>query len=192
MVTRAGFSKIANSRPLAGNIVYGIDPSLTGTGVAALALSPGGEIVAATALTITIPKQVDTIERIKYIVDTLEDALAVCGENTSCIAIEDLPVHANSAGLTGQAQGAVRYAISSTYTNKSPAVITVAPATLKKYVTGSGRADKTKMLSSVSEALNGIFSPEDDNQADALALALVAKGYIDSSLQDVSHKILRG
>ncbi len=52
----------------------------------------------------------------------------------------------------------------------------ISPTTVKKKMTGSGKADKPAMIKAVNEYFN--ISIDDDNQADALALALIAQGLI--------------
>lgn len=52
---------------------------------------------------------------------------------------------------------------------------TVSPPSLKKYVTGSGRAKKKDMI----EAVRGWgFNPLDDNEADAIALLTYAREFL--------------
>jgi hypothetical protein len=61
--------------------------------------------------------------------------------------VEDLPTHAMSAGLTGRAHGVVRLAL---WRHEVP-LVTLAPATLKKFATGHGNADKADMAGALSE-----------------------------------------
>ena len=52
---------------------------------------------------------------------------------------------------------------------RSLPVVGIAPATIKKAVTGSGRADKTQMLAAIKDLG---YSPKDDNVADAIGCAM--------------------
>lgn len=45
-------------------------------------------------------------------------------------------------------------------------------ATLKRVVTGRGNADKAEMMAAVQAKLDMDYAPEDDNEADALALVI--------------------
>lgn len=192
-VDRTELDRVLASRPLAGKLVMGIDPSLNGTGIALIALDAQGAVVAAGAHTIKIPTGLDAVDRIYKIANTIETWIVGCGDFLDNIVIEDLPKTAHSAGLTGQAQGAVRYAIASAEigTAKRVGVIAVAPATLKKQTTGSGRADKEQMKEGVYEYLGTKLELEDDNQADASALALIAVDVARGTFRDVAHSLVR-
>ncbi len=48
-------------------------------------------------------------------------------------------------------------------------VVGIAPATIKKAVTGSGRADKQEMIAAIKELG---YSPKDDNVADAIGCGI--------------------
>lgn len=184
--------RVINSRPLTGELVVGIDPSLSGTGLAVLALDADGEVVAAGATTIKIPTGLDQIDRPLKIMNGVENWVSSCGKNLSAIFIEDLPKHAHSAGLTGQAQGVVRAGISlaEDIAEHRVSVFSVAPATLKKAVTGNGRADKNQVAQAVVEKIRNLYTPTDDNQADALALALLARDHIHGR-QEFAHSLIR-
>lgn len=192
-VERTELDRVVASRPLAGKLVMGIDPSLNGTGLAVIALDSEGGIVAAGAQTIKIPKELDSVDRIYKIANTVKEWVAACGDFLDNIVIEDLPKTAHSAGLTGQAQGAVRYGISAAeiVTHKRVGVISMAPATLKKQTAGSGHADKEQMVTSVYEVLGKKLELEDDNQADASALALIAVEVARGTFKDVAHSLVR-
>ena len=75
--------------------------------------------------------------------------------------IEDLPAHAMAAGKTGMAQGVVRLALLLARAQ----IITVTPATLKKYATGSGNATKSDMRMALYQRTG--LDLRDDNQVDA-------------------------
>jgi hypothetical protein len=89
--------------------------------------------------------------------------------------IEDLPMHANSAGLTGQAQGVIRAAIQSF----GVPFITVAPASLKLFATGSGRASKEFMRSEMERQFGPVPAGWDDNTIDAFWLREIGASYLE-------------
>lgn len=88
-------------------------------------------------------------------------AVATRPERADLAVIEDLPTHAHGAGITGMVHGAVRAALNDA---RMP-YVTVTPATLKKYATGKGNADKTAMAIAALKRFGLEFA--DDNQCDA-------------------------
>lgn len=128
--------------------VMGIDPSLSGTGVAQ---STG------MLWTIKTTAKMGDGERLLY----LYRRLTLLAADHDFAVIEDLPTHAMSAGLTGRAQGIVRMVLAQSgipYT-------TVPPATLKKFATGKGNADKAAMRAAWLDF--AVQDNADDNQVDA-------------------------
>ncbi|PSL04156.1 Holliday junction resolvasome RuvABC endonuclease subunit [Haloactinopolyspora alba] len=143
--------------------VLGIDPSLTATGVCL----PDGK-------TYTMKSRLkgdDRLESIylRLLVD-VEDHWPV-----DLAVIEDLPVNAKSAGLTGMAQGVIRMALASA----GVPVARISPATLKKFATGKGNADKTAMLAATPDQYRGSFG--DDNQVDAWWLREAGRAWLGDS-----------
>ena len=72
-----------------------------------------------------------------------------------------MPKHAQSAGLTAMAHGVVRLALHQSGAH----VLTVPPATLKKYATGRGAATKADMRMALYQRAG--LDLRDDNQVDA-------------------------
>jgi Holliday junction resolvasome RuvABC endonuclease subunit len=131
----------------------GCDPSLTGTGVANL---DGDAFTVRSKLT-GDNRLVDIYARV---------AAALGGAHL--VAVEDLPAHAQSAGLTGLAAGVVRLAL---LHNATP-YVTVPPATLKVYATGKGNATKPDMRMELFRRTE--LDIRDDNQVDAIWLRYLA------------------
>jgi crossover junction endodeoxyribonuclease RuvC len=96
--------------------------------------------------------------------------------NPGIMAIEKVFFSTNvkTAIRVGQAQGVMLLAAA----NRRVPVAEYAPGTIKKQVTGSGRADKKQMMASVRDILGAkvrdefIGKTHFDNAADALAIAL--------------------
>lgn len=68
------------------------------------------------------------------------------------VIMEDLPLRAMSAALTGRAHGVVRMAL---HDLGGRPITSVVAATLKKYATGSGKASKEDMIRNYFLALAG-------------------------------------
>ena len=83
------------------------------------------------------------------------------GSLADLVVIEDLPVHAHGAGITAMVHGAVRLVL----LRSGVPYVTVPAATLKKYATGKGNADKTAMAIAALKRADLEFG--DDNQCDA-------------------------
>lgn len=147
--------------------VIGIDPSLTATGIA----RPGGS-------TTTIRTHADGgPARLRNIYDGVLDIIAEHrinelsvdwfpspahdAEDIDLAVVEDLPTHGHSAGKLGQAHGVVRLAL---VVAEVP-FVTVPPATLKKFATGSGVATKADMRIELYRRTE--LDLRDDNQVDA-------------------------
>lgn len=127
--------------------VLGIDPSLTATGIAYR-----------DGTTATVKTRNTGDRRLVAI----QEAVAVATDmDTRLAVLEDLPTHAQGAGLTGMVQGVIRVTL---IDNEVP-YVTIAPATLKKYATGSGSATKADMRMALYQRTG--LDLRDDNQVDA-------------------------
>lgn len=176
--------------PPNGQVVLGIDPSLTATGIAVIVLDEDGNTVAAATTTLKVPSRVDNIDRIYYIAHNVSLWAYQFGHALTSIVIEDLPTMAKGAGLTGQSQGAVRYGISDGVKHGDCHIVALAAATLKKFITGSGKADKKAVMAAVRERIGGFVEIADDNQGDAMALALYGVEVLNGGAE-VPHRVLR-
>lgn len=140
--------------------VVGLDLSITATGVA----ERDG-----TAFTIKSTAVGD--RRLVEIRDVVGLVVGGC----DLVAIEDLPTHAKAAGITGMVHGAVRAAL---IMWGIPYVL-ITPATLKKYATGRGNADKTAMALAAYKRAGLEFG--DDNQVDAWWLRAAALDHLGAA-----------
>lgn len=132
--------------------MIGIDPSISGTGVAQ---HDGSLHTIKTTL-----KEGDG-ERLLKLYRELGTLMRVEMVKAEFAVIEDLPTHAMSAGLTGRAQGIVRMTLAQWDTP----YVAIPPATLKKFACGKGNAKKDVMRQAWLE-FSGLDNA-DDNQVDA-------------------------
>lgn len=142
----------------------GIDPSLSGTGVA-LIDSETGQVTTATIKTGSLRGG----KRLNYIFTQLGELVPPSVSiNSACIEGYAYGGLGKLAELA-EAGGVVRLFLASreiTYT-------VVAPAALKKYATGDSSAEKKSVIESINQKYGSAI--RDDNQADALVLADIAK-----------------
>jgi Holliday junction resolvasome RuvABC endonuclease subunit len=127
--------------------VIGVDPSITATGVA---LSDGSLI--------TVGGKSDRGD------ERLLDIACLIGTSVTradLVVMEDLPTHAHGAGISGMVQGVVRLMC----LRASVPYALVTAATLKKWATGSGNADKSDMRMALYKRTG--LDVRDDNQVDA-------------------------
>lgn len=144
----------------------GIDPSLNGTGLYWAGLQMGE--------TIKLTAKIGDM-RLDLINSKVADYLG----NYEFVVIEDLPINAMGAGITGMVQGVVRLAL----LRAGVEYLGIPAATLKKAATNSGRADKAMMIAGYAEAYPEAMIA-DDNQADAAWLAECGK-----ALLGLDHKL---
>lgn len=142
--------------------VAGLDLSLTSTG---LAWSEAGE----RGWTTFNPGLLREGERLSWIIQRI-GALGY-----DLVLIEDLPMHAKSAGLTAQLHGAVKLTM---HDAGYPPPVLVPPATLKTLACGKGNADKTQMVVAARDRLG--YTGTQPDEADALWL-------LEMGLQHLGH-----
>lgn len=152
--------------------VMGIDPSLNSTGVA---------MVDGSLLTLK-QKPVDGDYRLVNIRCAIIRAIG--HPNRPDLAVlEDLPRNAMGAGITGQVQGVVREVLQG---YKVPYLL-VSAATLKKFATDNGRADKAMMRRAWLE-----FADEDnprDDEVDAAWLRVLGLYLTQSYCPPAEHDV---
>lgn len=140
----------------------GLDLSLTCTGIAA----PDGKTIAVRT------RAKDGDRRLLAIDDEIAWLIAT---RPNIVAIEDLPTHAYSSGITGMVHGVARRAL----LRAGIPYVLIVPSVLKKYATGNGNASKTDMAIAALERA-GIKFPKDPggDQCDAWwARAMVLDQY---------------
>lgn len=142
--------------------VIGLDLSLTSPGIA----YPDGT----TARIRT--KASDGDRRLVTIRHEIEAAIA--HYRPQLAVLEDLPVHAHSAGITGMVHGVVRAVLADAGIPRA----LIAPATLKAFAVDNGAASKADMVLAASRAAGRLIDTDDEADAWWLrAAGLEAVGY---------------
>ncbi|HET6636582.1 MAG TPA: hypothetical protein VFH77_16315 [Streptomyces sp.] len=150
--------------------VLGLDLSLTSTGVA----YPDGR----TARIRTNIKDGD--RRLNIIRREIEAAIGAYWPHLA--VLEDLPVHAKSAGITGMVHGVARAALADA---KVPVAL-IAPATLKAYAVDNGAASKADMVLAAEAAARHVIAYHDE--ADAWWLRAAGLQHLGYPVVDVTDK----
>jgi Holliday junction resolvasome RuvABC endonuclease subunit len=88
--------------------------------------------------------------------------------------------------MAGELGGLLRV-LSMRELHRSPLI--VAPSSLKKFVTGAGRADKDAMKAAVAEKWGAVFKSHDE--ADAYGLARIAKASQRGTVVDYEKEVLK-
>ena len=139
--------------------VVGIDPSLTGTG-----LAYGGESEK------ILTTKASTVRGQLQRMNTIAHRVALHVPDGALVVMEG-PALGRGAQAWHHVLGGLWWILAATVVNRGATLVEVPPKTLKKFATGNGNADKAAMVAAVRA--RG-FSPADDNEADAIAILLWA------------------
>jgi crossover junction endodeoxyribonuclease RuvC len=166
-------------------MILGIDLSLTGTGLALLTETPSGLDRISAALPpnfLQIRQKTDGAHYLGVLVSTTPDdtfvrwelirrTVGICAEECDRVLIEGYAFSAHMAYSRAIAElgGIVRYHLAEL--GQKP--IEVAPASLKKFLTGKGNADKNIVLLDVFKRYG--LELRNDNLADAFGLAKIGQ-----------------
>ena len=147
-------------------IYVGIDPSLSGCGIAVL--GRGKPFLR----TVSTESKDILYERVDYILGCVMKALNRATPDTVAICIEEPFIHAKHAhgalGIIG-----LGYAIREMLYTCGYSWTEVPVSSLKKFATGKGNAGKTEVIASVIKRWGA--DVKNDNEADAFALAKMAE-----------------
>lgn len=141
--------------------IVGLDLSFTNTGVAII---KNNKI---TAHSVKTKKQDNDIQRCLEITDKIINLIGM----PNLVAIEDTYTGLNR--LTAKKLISLGAIVRAHLTQKGIPYIDVPPTKLKKHITGKGNASKQDVMDAVNKLTN--LNIKDDNQADAIGLALYAK-----------------
>ena len=158
--------------------ILGVDPSLSNTGYGLLDVN--GKKLFPIEGGVIKTKTKDSLEiRLSIIFENFNDLLLKFSPD--CLAVEDLhsrPRFAKTSILMGHARGVI---IMCAGLNKIP-VYDYQPTRAKNVVTGSGRADKTQVMNSVSKILNNKNLLKNEHVADAFSIAICHSIIADSKI----------
>lgn len=144
--------------------VLGIDPSLTGTGIAVV-----GPSRCYTATVKTSGTRTDTLTARDGRLARIADRVADFTTSTIGLAVIEGPAMASHTGNLLDRYGLWWRIVHRLHQRDIPVAV-CPPTTLKKWATGKGNADKIAVALGIAR-LWPAASPADDNQADALGLA---------------------
>jgi len=153
--------------------IFGIDPSLTGTGICVLRV-PDEELLHTSTIS---PKKITGVARLDWIMKQFSKTLDKFFCTGDPIFIEGYAFGARGRGIfnIGELGGIMRLFIAKKYGG----YYEIPPTTMKKFICGKGNANKNVVLERVFRKY-GIGSEilKDDNQVDAYALAKMGMTYM--------------
>jgi crossover junction endodeoxyribonuclease RuvC len=166
-------------------IIIGLDISLTGTGVVVLE----NENVKHELLIKSKPpiekNNVTEIERLTLIRDKM---ISVIKENPpDLVVIEGMAFMAKGTSLTQLSY--LNYAIRAYLWENHIRFLLVAPPSLKKFITGHGKAEKEEIMEIIFTKYH--IAATDNNIADAFSLAVIGRTFLmDSAVEKHQKEVL--
>jgi len=157
--------------------VLGIDPSLTGTGLAVL--NSRGRIVDHTTI---LTKPIRGTDRLTVIETVVRNWLRHL-EPGDCVIMES-PSYGSRTGNQHELAGLWWILMRAIVDRKNMlggrlTIKTVAPRARAKFITGNGNADKKAVMAAVRALFPQTQQGWDDNAIDALVIALMAREELD-------------
>lgn len=161
-------------------IVAGIDPSLTGTGIATIDLANPDESIA-TKIIGSAPNGNDINRRYNRL--TTQAALIHQATKGAALVVIEAPTMSGyrQTGVL-ETHGLWWYLIDVLLSN-SKKVALVPPSSRAKYATGKGNAAKDQVLLAVARRYINA-EPKDNNEADALILAAMGARYLGKPIEE--------
>ncbi len=160
--------------------IVGIDLSLTSTGVATY----HGEPPYAELDCRTIAPKTTGYERVAEIcADLWSAALTSNSIFAPLVVIEGYAFAAKGRGMTGLAE--LRGVLLYTFQCRGTPLVTIPPACLKKYGTGTGNAAKEAVLLAAERRYGHLVEVHNNDEADALMLVAMAMHYYGRPLAPV-------
>lgn len=171
--------------------VVGIDPSLTGTGVAILghpknAASPNVPILTTVK---TEKRGARFLDRSNRISQQIEQIWKAMPSLVRLVVIEDLPVVNPMPGAASayQDRAALIIALGAKIQRAGLPLVTVNLSTLKLFAAGNGHAKKPEMIAAMKSLWPHADIGKDDNRADALGLATMGAMHLGWHEPELPH-----
>ncbi|WP_346007268.1 crossover junction endodeoxyribonuclease RuvC [Janibacter terrae] len=163
-------------------MIIGIDPSLTGTGLALLD-TDDHLVIPTETLTSTGKVTASTDERLERILTIVETVIYKAVEHKSDLAVIEAPAFSrNNAGTWDRA--GLWWLLVSRLAEARIETTTIPPTTRAKYATGRGNAGKDEVLLAVAKRYPHV-DVRDNNQADALVLAAIGAHLAGHPIDDL-------
>jgi crossover junction endodeoxyribonuclease RuvC len=154
-------------------LILGIDPGTATTGYGTVSITKNGPVALDWGL-IETAKEQSPSQRLLFIHQSMLALVTKLKPNVIAIERIFFATNAKTAIRVGQAQGVMLLAAATTNAD----IVEYAPGTIKKLVTGDGRADKKMIQQTLRQVFGAKVRSEKrkkthfDNAADALAVAL--------------------
>jgi crossover junction endodeoxyribonuclease RuvC len=148
--------------------ILGIDPGLATTGIGLIEAESSTAIAHADWLTITTPPRTPLYERL---LEIQRDLAAYIDANQPDLAVVEqlfFATNARTAIDVAQARGVIL----ATVAQHAIPIMEPTPLQMKSCITGDGSADKKQVQDMIVRTLKLTETPQPDDAADALALAL--------------------
>ena len=156
--------------------ILGIDPGLRFTGYGCIDTDARGTFSVVEGGVIRIPTTLKFEHRLRYLHEELSSLVSEIQPRV--MAVESLFTHPKRV-MTGVRMAHARGVILLTAATYGAEVIELAPAEVKKALTGDGRADKERMQLAVMGQCALTSMPEPSDVADALGIAICAARRLD-------------
>jgi len=160
------------------NLVVGIDPSLTCTGVVRIE----GDLDISLSTLVSHPTGHTLTDRHRRIAELFERIAEQLTDRATLVVIE-APSMARASGATHERSG-LWWLLIDHFIDSGVPIVEVPPACRAKYATGKGNAIKGAVIDAVARRYPHVETRGNDNLADALILAAIGRRMIGHPIED--------
>lgn len=162
--------------------ILGVDPSLTGTGLALLD-TDDHLVIPTETVTSTGKATASTDERLERILTIVETVIYKTVAHKTQLAVIEAPAFSrNNAGTWDRA--GLWWLLVSRLAEARIETVTIPPTTRAKYATGRGNAGKDEVLLAVAKRYPHV-DVRDNNQADSLVLAAIGAHLVGHPIDEL-------
>ena len=163
-------------------IIIGLDISLTGTGVVVL---KDDQVVHEILIKSKPPENKNNITEIERLILIRDKMISLIKENPpDLVVIENMAFMAKGTSLTQLAY--LNYSIRAYLWENGIKFLLVAPPSLKKFITGHGRAEKDEIMDIIFTKYH--IAATDNNIADAFVLAVIGRTFLNDSATETHQQ----